>query len=84
MIVYIPQRVKKREIQPAINRLIKDVINTGERVIDSLDQHAPKNFKLKKDNDYSLLRIEEACKHINPRHPIDPDNFFLNVLLGSN
>lgn len=81
MIVYIPQKIKKREIQPAINRLIEDVIDKGERVIDSLDQHAPKDFKLKKDNEYSLERVMLACKRINPKHPIDLDNFF-NCSIG--
>jgi hypothetical protein len=81
MIVYIPQKMKKREIQPAINRLIEDVIQKGERVIDSIDQHTTKECKLQKKNDYSLASIMLACQQINPKKPIDPDNFF-NCSIG--
>lgn len=76
MIVYIPQKIKKKEIRPAINKLIEDVIRKGELVIDSLDQHAPSEHKIKKDNNYNLDSIRLACKNINPKSPIDPHGLF--------
>lgn len=71
IIIYLPERRKKLKIQPTINRLVQDILYSGESVISSLNQHAPIEFKLHKNSDYSEANIKSSCLQINPRAPID-------------
>ena len=73
MVVYFPEKRRERTIQPVINRLIEDVILKGEAVVDTIEQHAPINFKFKKNNDYSKNALKQACGAIKANQLIDPN-----------
>jgi|GEM_PF-5835546 len=71
MVVYIPEKRRKMTIQPVVNRLIEGILNKGQDVVDTMDQHAPNDLKFKKGNDYSLGAIKKACESIKSNQLID-------------
>lgn len=84
MVVYFPEKRRKRTIQPVVNRLIENIINKGGDVVDTMDQHAPDDLKFKKNNDYSLDALKKASASIKSKQLIDltkslPDNINCSV-----
>lgn len=71
MVVYFPEKRRKKTIQPVINRLIEAVIHKGEEVVDTMNQHAPIDLKFKNNNDYNLDSIKKACESIKTNQLID-------------
>lgn len=84
MVVYFPEKRRKRTIQPVVNRLIENIINKGGDVVDTMDQHALDDLKFKKNNDYSLDALKKASTSIKSKQLIDltkslPDNINCSV-----
>ena len=71
MVVYFPEKRREMTIQPVINRLIESIINKGEDVVDTMDQHATAGLKFKRSNDYSLDSLKAACESIKSNQLID-------------